>query len=285
MSCVERQNHGERIVLTVTWKAYLLVFAAGLVAAFGTSLGAIPLFWLDDVNDRLDVGLWGFAGGLMASASIFGLLFEAYKHHSSIWLTGGGFVVGVLLVVVAHGVVERFDDYRPADMAEGDFRTMLNIVAVLFVHSFPEGVAIGVSFAELDALQHGQGFHVLGFAVPLVAIVLTGSLAIHNVPEGIATAIPMREQMSNGEMWGTAFFTSIPQPVGAVVAFYFVRLFIQFLGFGYGLAAGAMLYLVADDVLPEGLEAGEELPANGRSYLAAGAFVGFVAMVPLVFVL
>ncbi|MFB6183976.1 MAG: ZIP family metal transporter, partial [Haloarculaceae archaeon] len=269
----------------MAYEAYVLVFVAGLIAAFGTSLGAVPLFWLDDISDALDVGLWGFAGGLMASASVFGLLYEAYLHDSPIWMVGIGFVVGILLVIGAHSLVERFEDYEPEDMATADFQTMLNILIVLFVHSFPEGIAIGISFGELNAIQQGHGFHVLGFAVPFVAVVLTLSLAIHNIPEGVATAIPMRDTVSNARMWGAAFFTSIPQPVGAVIAFYFIRIFEQLLGFGYGLSAGAMLYLVVADVIPDGLESGEDLPNNGRTYLTAGAFVGFISMVPLLFML
>jgi len=269
----------------MAWQEYALVFGAGLIAAFGTGLGAVPLFWLDDVDDKLDVGLWGFAGGLMASASVFGLLYEAYLHHSSIVLTGGGFLAGIALVIGAHRLVERFDDYQPEDMATGDYRTMMNILVVLFVHSFPEGIAIGISFGELDAIQHGTGIHFMGFAIPLVAVILTVSLAIHNIPEGVATAIPMRGMVSNARMWGAAFFTSIPQPVGALVAFYFIRIFEQLLGFGYGLSAGAMLYLVAADVIPDGLEAGEDLPNDGRGYLSAGALIGFVSMIPLLFLL
>lgn len=266
------------------WTSFALVFVAGLIAAFGTSLGAVPLFWLDDIGDRLDVGLWGFAGGLMASASVFGLLYEAWKHHSAWWLVGGGIACGVILVIVAHKIVEEYGmDYKPEDIAKGDFQTILNILLVLFVHSFPEGIAIGVSFAQLNS---SNGINVLGFTIPVLAVVLTGSLAIHNIPEGIATAIPMNDEgISNWKMWAGAFFTSIPQPVGAVVAFYFVILAQQFLGFGYGFAAGSMLYLVADDVLPEGLEAGEDLPNSGKKYLAGGAIIGFVAFAPLILIL
>ena len=270
----------------IHWHAFVLVLVAGLVAAFGTSLGAVPLFFVDDVRPRLDVGLWGIAGGLMASASVFGLLYEAYKHHSTLLLTGGGFVLGALLVVGAHKVVERME-YSPEDMADADAQTLLNIFVVLLVHSFPEGIAIGVSFAEIA--RPGEvpgGIHIFGFAIPILAFVMTIALAVHNIPEGIATAIPMRGKMSNAKMWGAAFFTSIPQPIGAVVAFYFVKLAQEFLGFGYGFAAGAMLYLVADDVLPEGLEAGEELPENtARAWLAGGTVLGFAAMIPLIFVL
>ncbi|MFB6080345.1 MAG: ZIP family metal transporter [Haloferacaceae archaeon] len=269
----------------MAYEAYVLVFVSGLIAAFGTSLGAVPLFWMDDISDRLDVGLWGFAGGLMASASVFGLLYEAYLHDSSVWLVGAGFVAGILLVIGAHRLVEQFQDYEPEDMATADFQTMLNILIVLFVHSFPEGIAIGISFGELNAITQGHGIHVLGFAIPLVAVVLTLSLAIHNIPEGVATAIPMRGTVSNSRMWGAAFFTSIPQPIGAVVAFYFIRIFEQLLGFGYGLSAGAMLYLVVADVIPDGLESGEDLPKSGRGYLTVGAVIGFVSMIPLLFIL
>lgn len=269
----------------MAWTGFVLVFVAGLIAAIGTSLGAVPLFWVDDIGDRLDVGMWGFAGGLMASASVFGLLYEAWKDGSSWLLVGGGIVSGVILVVAAHQLIDRIGtDFKPKEIATGDFRTIVNIVFVLFVHSFPEGIAIGVSFAQLNK---SHGLHLLGFTIPVLAIIITGSLAIHNLPEGIATAIPMKdeESISNAQMWGAAFVTSIPQPIGAVVAFYFVRIAQQFLGYGYGFAAGAMLYLVVDDVFPDGLEAGEDLPNNGVKYLAAGAFIGFVAFIPLIFIL
>jgi len=269
-------------MMTLDWHAYVLVFAAGLVAAFGTGLGAVPLFYLDEIGDRLDVSLWGFAGGLMASASVFGLLFEAYKDHTSLLLTGGGFVAGIVLVLGAHELVDHVN-YEPEDIPGADATTMLNIFVVLLVHSLPEGVAIGVSFAELNA---PGGIRWLGFTIPLVAIVMTGALAIHNVPEGIATAIPMRGRMSNARMWAAAFATSIPQPIGAVLAFYFVTLAEAFLGFGYGLAAGAMLFLVVSDVLPEGLESAGGLDRSAAyTWLAGGTVLGFVAMVPLLFIL
>ncbi len=269
--------------MTTVLSNYLLVLAAGLVAAFSTGLGTVPLFWFRDIETRVDVTLWGVAGGLMASALIFGLLYEAYLDHSSLLFVGGGFVVGILFVLGAHEIVERFD-YQPTDIAEADFRTITNILVVLFVHSFPEGLAIGVSFA---ALNFGDGIHWLGFTIPTLAIVMTTALAIHNIPEGIAVGIPLSKQssVSNARMWWAAVLTSVPQPIGALIAFYFVRLAQQFLGFGYGVAAGAMIYLVIDDILPEGLEVGESLPQRGVPYLAGGTLLGFVAMMPLLFLL
>ena len=264
--------------------SYVLVFVAGLIMALGTGLGTVPLFFLEDVGDRLNVGLWGFAGGLMASASVFGLLYEAWKEDTTLLMGGAGVVGGIVLVIAAHRLIGRLDvDPDAHDIAEGDFATLANIFFVLLVHSFPEGVAVGVSFA---ALNGSSGVHLLGFTVPVLAIVITLTLAIHNMPEGVTVAVPLLGEESYGKLrtFGAAVFTSVPQPIGAVVAFYFVNLARRFLGFGYGFAAGAMLLLVAQDVLPEGLEAGEALP-NPRVVLGSGFAVGVIAMVPLLFVL
>jgi ZIP family zinc transporter len=81
-----------------------------------------------------------------------------------------------------------------------------------------------------------------------------------------------------------AVFSSLPQPIGAVLAYGFVTLAEQFLPFGFGFAAGAMVYLVATEFVPEALETGEGLPGGGRRELVAGTLVGVIAMVPLAFV-
>lgn len=263
---------------------FAIVFVAGFITALGTGVGTIPLFWARDVSGRIDVLLWGVAGGLMVSASLFGLLFEAYQRHSDPLLVGGGVIAGVLLVVAAHRVVHGID-YQPTDIAAADRDVVVGVFVVLFVHSFPEGIAIGVSFVGLDLLG-GPGIDLLGLHLPVLAVVMTLAIAIHNVPEGVAIGVPLRRQegVSNWRMFWAAVATSLPQPVGAVIAYYFVVLAERFLGFGYGLAAGAMVYLVVADIIPEGLEAGEPVP-NGRAWLAGGTALGFLAMLPLVFVL
>jgi ZIP family zinc transporter len=80
-----------------------------------------------------------------------------------------------------------------------------------------------------------------------------------------------------------AVFSSLPQPVGAVIAFYFVTLAKEFLPLGFGFAAGAMIYLVATEFVPEALSYGEGLPGGGRRELVAGGLAGVLAMVPLAF--
>ncbi|ELY52529.1 zinc/iron permease [Natronolimnohabitans innermongolicus JCM 12255] len=155
------------------------------------------------------------------------------------------------------------------------------ILGVLTVHSFPEGVAIGVSFADLG-LEGGT--ELLGFTVPLLAIFMTVAISIHNVPEGTAIAIPLSSMgVSDWKLVWWAVFSSLPQPIGAVVAFAFVRYAREFLAYGFGFAAGAMCYLVLTEFVPEALETGRGLPRDGKPELAAGIALGVVVMVPLAF--
>ncbi|WP_137290685.1 ZIP family metal transporter [Natronorubrum halophilum] len=166
--------------------------------------------------------------------------------------------------------------------AEGDLRKLVLILGILTIHSFPEGVAIGVSFAELGL---DGGMSILGLSIPLLAVFITVAISIHNIPEGTAIAIPMRTMgLSKWRMVGAAIFSSLPQPIGAVIAFVFVSWAEAFLPFGFGFAAGAMVYLVVTEFIPEALETGADLPNRGRHELLIGFGAGVVAMLPVLFV-
>jgi ZIP family zinc transporter len=257
------------------------VFVAGLVTAIATGIGAIPFFFIDDVSDRLQVALWGLASGIMVSASVFGLIFEGAAEadgQGDFVLLALGMLAGVVLVVVANRVISDHH-FEPRQYEEADFKKLMLILGVLTVHSFPEGVAVGVSFAELNlagGLQFGP------FVVPLLAVFMTIAISIHNVPEGLAISIPLRAMdVSEWRMVWWAIFSSLPQPIGAVIAFYFVRVAREFLPAGFGFAAGAMIYLVASEFIPEALEHGRPLPGHGYRELASGLVVGVLVMVPL----
>lgn len=109
----------------------------------------------------------------------------------------------------------------------------------------------------------------------------TGDLRIdHSLPEGIAIGVPLAEEedIGEGQMFGVAVFSSLPQPIGAVVAYAVPQLALEV---GYGFAVGAMLYLVVQDVILEGLEAGEDLE-NATADPGTGAVLGVLGFVPLV---
>lgn len=259
-----------------------LVFVAGLLTALATGLGALPFFLVDDISDRWYVGLWGLASGIMVAASVFGLIFEGLAAGTAIEIAIG-MAVGVVLVVLAHRVLDGAE-INPREYAEADYKKLVLILGILTVHSFPEGVAVGVSFAELG-LEGAQGPMIFGVTVPILAVFMTIAISIHNVPEGTAIAIPLRSlDVGEWRMVWWAVFSSLPQPIGAVLAFAFVRVARDFLPYGFGFAAGAMIYLVLTEFIPEALETGEHLPSQGRPELTAGIVVGVAIMVPLALV-
>jgi ZIP family zinc transporter len=123
---------------------------------------------------------------------------------------------------------------------------------------------------------------ILGFTVPILAIFMTIAISIHNVPEGTAISIPLRAMgVSSWRMVWWSIFSSLPQPVGAVIAFAFVRIAREFLPFGFGFAAGAMIYLVLTEFIPEALDQGESLPHGGKPQLVGGLVGGILLMAPL----
>jgi ZIP family zinc transporter len=255
----------------------VFVFAAGLLTAIATGLGAIPFFFFEEISDRRNVILWGFSSGIMLAASVFGLLGEGLAEGGPLEL-GIGMVAGVLLVVVAHDLLLDAD-IDPRQYEEADFKKLVLILGILTVHSFPEGIAVGVSFADLGL---EGGVSVVGFTVPLLAVFMTIAISIHNVPEGTAISIPLRSMgVSEWRMVWWAVFSSLPQPVGAVIAFSFVRVARDFLPYGFGFAAGAMIYLVLTEFVPEALDIGEDLPGGGKRELAGGIVLGVALMLPL----
>ena len=272
------------------------VFVAGLITALATGLGAVPFFLVSNISDRWNVALWGIASGIMVSASVFGLVLEALGEyvritvfavsiapisHRVLTLLGTGLFAGAVLVAVAHDVIESID-VDPKDYPEADFRKLVLILGVLTIHSFPEGVAVGVSFADLGL---DGGTELFGVVVPLLAVFMTIAISIHNVPEGVAISIPLRSMgVSNWKLVWWSVFSSLPQPIGAVLAFYFVRTAREFLPAGFGFAAGAMIYLVWTEFIPEARDLGRGLPGDGRRELVGGLAVGVLAMVPLLFV-
>jgi ZIP family zinc transporter len=255
----------------------VLVFVAGLITALATGLGALPFFFVKDVSVRWNVTLWGLASGIMVSASLFGLVFEGLNEGTPFEIAVG-VLLGVLLVVASNYVISGAE-VDPRNYEEADFKKLVLILGILTVHSFPEGVAVGVSFADLNL---GTGPMLLGFTVPVLAIFMTIAISIHNVPEGTAISIPLRA-MGVGEwkmVWWSVF-SSLPQPIGAVIAFYFVRVARDLLPYGFGFAAGAMVYLVLSEFIPEARELGQNLPRGGRFELVGGLVVGFLIMLPL----
>ena len=211
------------------------VFAYATLTAIATGIGALPFAFVRGVSSRAVAYANAVSSGLMLGAS-FGLLTEGSRSGS--WQTVAGAMVGVLFVLGADRVLQgrepEFGSVRGAGA-----RRMLMVVTVMTVHSFSEGVAVGVAFGGTATL----------------ALVITLAIAVHNIPEGLAISAVLRPRgVSVARCAGWSVFSSLPQPLMAVPAFLFVERFSTALPYGLGFAAGAMVFMVLIELLPEAYE-------------------------------
>jgi ZIP family zinc transporter len=242
---------------------------AGLLASLACGLGSLPLLIKTlDVEKKVGIG-YGFAGGLMFSASVYNLLLPALNIGQS---TINVSQVILTLIGVFSGAVFlwRIEIYlTPQRLANsiwrkiGARREILIFIAMCF-HSIPEGVAVGVGYTSTEQIAPSED---LGHYIAL-------AIAIHNIPEGLAVAIPMRAAGANiPKCFFFAFLTSLPQPLAAAPAsllvWFFKPLMTPFLGF----AAGAMMFLVIVELIPDALA---ERTANE---IAWSFIVGFGGMI------
>jgi len=220
----------------MTGSAVWDVFIFAMLTAVATGLGAIPFFFLKNIT-RSFLGLSNAAAsGLMLAAS-FSLIYEGMNYN--LLMVCGGMVLGLVFVVISQLFLKKYDHLQFAHKSIKEGRKMLLIIAVMTVHSFTEGVGVGVSFGGGESL----------------GIFITAAIALHNVPEGLAISlvmVPRGASPLKAAMW--SIFSSLPQPLMAVPAFLFVEIFERFLPLGLGFAAGAMIWMVVAELIPDALE-------------------------------
>lgn len=218
------------------------VLIAAAITAVATGFGAFPFLFIDQIGSRwLGIGN-AIAAGLMLGASI-GLLYEGATVENvddPVLRLIIGAVIGFVAVIGAHRLLEgRSEQFSIGNVQGANAIQMLMIVGIMTAHSFAEGIGVGVSYGE------GQTF----------GLFISIAIAIHNIPEGLAISlilIPRGTSVLRASLW--SMFSSLPQPIMAVPAFLFVLAFRPFLPVGLGLAAGAMIWMVFHELLPEALE-------------------------------
>lgn len=241
----------------------ITLLVAASATALATGLGAVPVFLFGRRAERATPFLLGFAAGVMGVAAIAGLLVPASEEGSSATVIAGLAVGVVFLILVSRHL--RPDAGFMGRTGPGA-RTSALVFLVLFVHSLPEGLAIGTAFASDRA------------GLSLFVILAIG---IQNVPEGTSVAIPMQEAgFGRARQFWAAVVTSAPQPVGALIAFLAVEEVSGLLPFSFAFAAGAMLALIAIEMLPNAYTR----PA-GRLAPSAGLLAGAALMLGLSFAL
>lgn len=256
---------------------------AGLFTWFCTIFGSAFVFFFKQVNQKLLDSMMGFAAGVMIAASVWSLLepsFDFAKQSSSEWYwlpTLIGFLIGGLFLRTLDYLVPHLHLSKPIEEAEGmQTRHRLSKSMLLFlaitIHNIPEGLAIGVAFGAVATL--GEGADTL--PLTLSAIGLAIGMGLQNVPEGSALSMPLRaEGHSRMKAFAYGAFSAIVEPIGAVIGALFVISMTSILPYALAFAAGAMIFVVVEELIPES-------QSNGNTDLATlSLMLGFSLMMIL----
>ena len=255
------------------------VFYYGWLTALSTGLGVVPLmfapnlapYWVGISNGEfrayglrsdfeslllvflslcpnLSLHLLAIAAGMMIAAS-YSLLYEGYifddphdtSKISNEIRTASGALIGLVFIVLTEKFLAKYEDLNVGGLGGADAKRALLIFFVMTLHSFSEGVGIGVSFGGVHGSELG--------------VFISASLAVHNIPEGLAMAVtllPRGTTILTAILW--AIMTSMPQPLMALPSYVFVHHFVPFLPVGLGFAGGAMAWVALFELLMEAVE-------------------------------
>ncbi|WP_443083301.1 ZIP family metal transporter [Variovorax sp. RA8] len=242
----------------------------GMIAALATALGTLPVLLSQQFSQRSYDIMLGFGAGVMLAASSFSLvipgLAAAKAQGATAWGAGGivgcGIVLGALLLLAIDRAVphEHFVKGLEGPQARTLRRVWLFVLAIV-LHNLPEGLAIGVAFAGTD---------------PVGAAALTTGISIQDVPEGMVVALALRG-IGYGRLASAALgiASGLVEPVAAVLGAVLISVSAGMLPWGLAMAAGAMLYVISHEVIPESHRQGHEACATG------GLVLGFVVMMVL----
>ncbi|UCD62912.1 MAG: ZIP family metal transporter [Candidatus Zixiibacteriota bacterium] len=247
------------------------IFAMGLLASalagLGTGLGALPSLFFKNVPDKILNTMLGGAAGVMLAATSFSLIVPGIEHGNRLWPGSGAYIVvaGMLLGAL---VLDRVDKWLPHEHffigREGPDSKLKKIwlfVIAITIHNFPEGLAVGVGFGGGD----------IGAGTSLAI-----GIGLQNLPEGLAVALPLITLGYN--RWaaiGVAAVTGLVEPVGGLLGVGAVTVFEPVLPVGLAFAAGAMLFVISDEIIPETHSKGKARHAT------FGVMIGFVIMMAM----
>lgn len=222
-----------------------------LLPFLGTSLGAACVFFLkQSLGDLVQRALTGFAAGVMVAASIWSLLLPAIERSAERgrWAfapAAVGFWLGVLfLLALDHAIPHLHRNCQQAEGPKSRLRRTTMMVLAVTLHNIPEGMAVGVVYAG----------HLAGDAqiTAAGAMALSLGIAIQNFPEGAIISLPLRaEGMGRGRAFAGGVLSGVVEPVGAVVTILAAQAVLPALPYLLSFAAGAMLYVVVEELIPE----------------------------------
>lgn len=241
-----------------------------------TAAGALPVFFTDRENRRLLDVLLGFTGGVMIAASYWSLLAPSIEMAADLdvpdWFPAAvGFLLGAVFLRLADVILPHLHLNAPMEEAEGvttPWRRTTLLVLAITLHNIPEGLAVGVAFG---ALAYGFDNASLGAAVALAV-----GIGIQNFPEGMAVAMPLRrEGMSRLKSFWYGQLSGVVEPIAGVIGAAAVLFWEPVLPYALAFAAGAMIFVVVEEVIPEAQRSGNADSAT------MGLMVGFTVMMVL----
>jgi ZIP family zinc transporter len=261
----------------MTQNVVFLALLAGIFTWGCTILGSAVVFFFTKVSRKLLDIMMGFAAGVMIAASFWSLLDPALAYAKAdygnlAWVPAAvGFLLGAFSLRLIDALVPHLHLGKDVSEAEGiQPKKKLSKTALLFlaitIHNFPEGLAVGVTFG---ALASGN----MTSAALIGAVGLAIGIGLQNIPEGAALSIPIR---ADGSSRFRAFFlgamSAIVEPIGAVLGAALVIIMLQIIPYALAYAAGAMMFVVVEELIPES-------QTNGNTDVATlGLMVGFVIM-------
>ncbi|MHC0054511.1 ZIP family metal transporter [Actibacterium sp. D379-3] len=250
------------------------IVAMGLLASLGaglmTGVGAVPVLMGRSVSRRMNDSMLGFAAGVMLSASFFSLILPAIEAAEGLYgstpiaalITAAGIGMGALAVAVLNETLphQHFIEGREGAEAVALAKIWLFVLAIT-IHNFPEGMAVGVGFGGGNVTN---------------GISLATGIGLQNVPEGLAVALALRGQgYTRRRSFLVALATGLVEPVGGLLGAAVVGVSVVVLPWGLGFAAGAMIYIISHEIIPETHRHGHQNAAT------TGLVIGLILMMVL----
>jgi len=255
---------------------FVLTVFATLFTWGVTALGAFTVLFFKRINQKFLDLMLGFASGVMIAASYWSLLEPAIelskKTYSSVWIPPAtGFLLGAFTLRILDLILPHLHINSPSGEAEG-IKTKLSsttlLVLAITLHNIPEGLAIGVAFGAAASGVEAQNL--------MGAIALSIGIGLQNFPEGMAVAFPIRRE--GNSRWKSFFYgqlSGMVEPIAAIAGFLTLGISKVLLPYALSFAAGAMIYVVIEEVIPEA-------ERNKNIDIATiGAIVGFTLMMIL----
>jgi ZIP family zinc transporter len=255
------------VLYLIFGKTVVVGFFASILAGLATGVGALPALFFKNISRNLFNSMLGAAAGVMLAATAFSLLVPGMTYGNLIWPGKGIYIVsmGMLMGAAFLHYADRqlphvhFDSI--SDVQLSSLKKVWLFIIAITIHNFPEGMSVGVSFGSGE-MKNG--------------VVLAIAIALQNIPEGLAVALPLVGLGYN--KWkavGIATLTGLVEPIGGLLGITMVTVFQPILPIAMGFAAGAMLFVISEEIIPE-------THSNGRSrYATFALMIGFIIMMVL----